>query len=89
MKDKHLKEFNTIILIKINVRQKSFFLFLKTVIVIQSGTPPNDFSDTHSPPLAYSITRYKVFSVSITSKSLTGVGERGTDSEFKGGRKKM
>lgn len=46
-------------------------------------------SVTHSPPLAYSITRYKVFSVSITSKSLTGVGERGTDSGFKGGRKKM
>ena len=28
------------------------------------------------PPLAYSITRYKVFSVSITSNNLTGRGER-------------
>lgn len=30
----------------------------------------------HLPPLAYSITRYKVFSVSITSKSLTAGGKR-------------
>lgn len=29
-----------------------------------------------SPPLAYSITRYRVFSVSMTSKSFTGGGDR-------------
>lgn len=39
----------------------------------------------HLPPLAYSITRYKVFSVSITSKSLTGSGEREAAKEDRGG----
>lgn len=33
------------------------------------------------PPLAYSITRYSVLSVSMTSKSFTARGDRETDSE--------
>lgn len=40
--------------------------------------------DTHLPPLAYSITRYKVFSVSITSNSLTGGGEKKTGDRVRG-----
>lgn len=65
---------------------------------IQSAQPQGELfhSDTHSPPLAYSITRYKVFSVSITSNSLTGGRERkagggGGESKVKGegtGKKK-
>lgn len=39
-------------------------------------------SDTHLPPLAYSITRYRVFSVSMTSKSLTGdTGKKRKDND--------
>lgn len=49
------------------------------LILIYRVATSNDFTVTHLPPLAYSITRYKVFSVSITSKSLTGGGERDKD----------